>query len=181
MDSGTSNDLRSIWGSGPNDVFAVGEYGTIQHYDGQQWTGTRSFWGLYGVWGSSSTDVYAVGGNYSSDDLSSVSIRHYDGNEWREIRRGGTTNLRSIWGVNDSRFAVGEDGAIWSLDNGEWEETQTPGYAHLRDVWGSSSTNVFAVGYLGTILRYNGSVWTTMQSGHLYCYRPQYLNGKWPE
>jgi hypothetical protein len=41
----------------------------------------------------------------------------------------------------------------------------------LHDVWGASGTDVFAVGDLGTVLRYNGSLWKTMPvpvgTGHL--------------
>jgi len=35
----------------------------------------------------------------------------------------------------------------------------------LYGVWGSSSSDVFAMGYGGTILHYNGSVWGSMTSG----------------
>jgi hypothetical protein len=69
----TTAYLRGIWGSSGSDVFAVGYYGTILHYDGASWSlmdsgMTRS---LYGVWGSSSTNVFAVG-YYGT-------ILHYDG------------------------------------------------------------------------------------------------------
>ena len=63
MASPTGDSLRGVWGSGPADVFAVGEGGTVLHYDGQSWesmaflTGAR----LYGVWGSGPADVFAVG------------------------------------------------------------------------------------------------------------------------
>jgi hypothetical protein len=35
----------------------------------------------------------------------------------------------------------------------------------LLKVWGTSSSNLFAVGRNGTIIRYNGSTWQRMQSG----------------
>ncbi|MGA1842802.1 MAG: outer membrane protein transport protein [bacterium] len=35
----------------------------------------------------------------------------------------------------------------------------------LYSIWGTSSTNVFAVGTNGTILHYDGTAWTTMNSG----------------
>jgi hypothetical protein len=35
----------------------------------------------------------------------------------------------------------------------------------LYSVWGNSSSDVFAVGYDGTILHYNGSAWSAMSSG----------------
>ena len=61
--------FTAIWGSGPNDVWAVGEHGTLLHYDGKSWRlssgafppGKRPH--LYSVWGSGPSDVWAVGGD----------------------------------------------------------------------------------------------------------------------
>ena len=46
--------LRSIWGNSPNDVWAVGDKGTIIHWDGRQWskinagilTTIKDIWGI---------------------------------------------------------------------------------------------------------------------------------------
>lgn len=58
-----ANTLRGVWGASGSDVFAVGEVGTIIHYDGSVWTsmdsGTTE--NLKAVWGSSGSDVFAVG------------------------------------------------------------------------------------------------------------------------
>jgi hypothetical protein len=62
-----------VWGSSGSDVFAVGNYGTIVHYDGATCTAMSSgtsVW-LSGVWGSSGSDVFAVG--------EGGTILHYDG------------------------------------------------------------------------------------------------------
>ena len=32
------NTLNAIWGSSGNDVFAVGDFGTILHYNGSAWS-----------------------------------------------------------------------------------------------------------------------------------------------
>ena len=37
MNSGTEVTLTGIWGTSYSDVFAVGEEGTILHYDGEKW------------------------------------------------------------------------------------------------------------------------------------------------
>lgn len=42
MDSGTREWLHGIWGSGPNDVYAVGTHGTLLHYDGRGWSPMQS-------------------------------------------------------------------------------------------------------------------------------------------
>lgn len=63
MTTGTTKNLRAIWGSG-SSVFAVGAGGTILHYDGTSWS-AQTFSvpiSLNGVWGTSSSNVFAVGG-----------------------------------------------------------------------------------------------------------------------
>src|SRR5260370_19816494 len=52
------NCRRGVWGSEASDVWAVGDYGTIQHWDGSAWT---SAWSgttdrLCVVWGNSADD-----------------------------------------------------------------------------------------------------------------------------
>jgi hypothetical protein len=73
MSSGTTNRLNGVWGSSSTDVFVVGRFGMILHYDGTSWSAMSSGTtdSLLGVWGSSNTDVFAVG--------SSGTILHYSG------------------------------------------------------------------------------------------------------
>ncbi|MFL5600605.1 MAG: hypothetical protein ACJ78I_09435, partial [Gemmatimonadaceae bacterium] len=65
--SGSTQLLRSVWGSAGNSVFAVGDNTTILRYDGSTWTaqtvnGTPSpSMDLTGVWGASASNVFAVG------------------------------------------------------------------------------------------------------------------------
>jgi hypothetical protein len=61
--SGTTANLAGIWGSGPNDVWAVGGSGTILHWNGSAWSSVSSCItnNLNGVWGSGANDAWAVG------------------------------------------------------------------------------------------------------------------------
>jgi hypothetical protein len=56
------NTLHGIWGSSASDVFAVGEGGTILHYDGNNRSNMNSGTSLplNAVWGNSASDVFAV-------------------------------------------------------------------------------------------------------------------------
>ncbi|QTA84768.1 hypothetical protein [Desulfonema magnum] len=174
MDSGTTQYLAGVWGSSGSDVFAVGQSGTILHYDGTSWSsmdsGTSDI--LYGVWGSSGSDVFAVG--YYGE------IPHYDGTSWSSMDPGTSIYFDDVWGSSGSDvFAVGavgggDGGTIRHYDGTSWS-SMDPGISYaLYGVWGSSGSDVFAVGDSGTILRYDGTSWSSMDSGATQC-----LYGVW--
>jgi hypothetical protein len=94
-------ELRAVWGSASNDVFAVGD-GAIFHYDGSSWSkmDTETY-NLRGIWGSSSSDVFAVGSTIG-DEKRDV-ILHYDGDQWTPINTGTNSFYpTSIWGSSST-------------------------------------------------------------------------------
>ena len=62
MNSGATGDLYGVWWANGDDVFAVGRFGTIVHYDGFTWDSVSSdnTNDLYGISGVSSTKVFAA-------------------------------------------------------------------------------------------------------------------------
>ena len=101
------NPLNSVWGSSGTDAFAVGNSGTIVHYDGRTWneisSGTTN--DLYAIWGNSRNDVFVVG--------ASGMILHYDGSTWSEMSSGTINRLLGVWGSSGTDvFAVGSQGTI---------------------------------------------------------------------
>jgi hypothetical protein len=67
IESPTTENLHAIWGSRADDVWAVGDAGTILHWDGKDWKASAAAFdlgkkpNLYGVWGSAADDVWVVG------------------------------------------------------------------------------------------------------------------------
>ena len=55
---------------------------------------------------------------------------------------------------------------------GRWEEQKSiPQVESINGIWGTSATNIFTVGFDGTILHYDGTSWSSMTSvttAHLY-------------
>ena len=57
------NLLSTVWGSGASDVWAVGYFGAIVHWNGSAWSGfsTGTTYHLSDIWGSGPSDVWTVG------------------------------------------------------------------------------------------------------------------------
>lgn len=157
MTSNTTSGLNAVWGSASNDVFAVGDGGTIVHYNGSAWSvmTSNTFVTLNGVWGSAGNDVYAVG--YGG------TVVHYDGSTWTATSTGYGFDLWDIWGTSASNiYAVGSFGQIYHYDGNTWTVMTSNTGNELRGIWGTSSNDIFAVGAIGTVVHYNGTDWSVM-------------------
>jgi hypothetical protein len=165
MSSGTTADLYGVWGTGPNDVFAVG-IGTILHWDGKTWSGP-SYVGVanapvyLGVWGSGPNDVYAVG-------LENGLIEHWDGTSWSPIFLPASVNdyFQGVWGSGpDDVFVAGNNG-IFHWNGTAWSKMSIPSSASpsFRAVWGTGPGDVFAVGD-DMALHWDGASWSQMDLG----------------
>jgi len=102
--------LSAVWGSGPGDVWAVGDYGTIRHFTAgaSRWAVVESptMENLRGLWGAAANDIWAVGEHGT--------LLHYDGKSWRlssgAFPPGKRPHLYSVWGSGPSDvWAVGGD------------------------------------------------------------------------
>jgi len=163
MDSGTSNTLKGVWGSSANDVFAVGDDGTIVHYNGDLWSSMDS--GTDGVfedvWGSSSIDVLVVGRDRK--------VLRYDGTSWSSIENDigrNADNLYGIWGTSsDDIYIVGDYGTVLHYDGTLWSDHNVTG--SFKSVWNESPTDVFVVGNSRSVKHYDGTLWSSMDSGAL--------------
>jgi hypothetical protein len=138
--------LHGVWAVSADDVFAVGDNGTIvRRTDGNDWvamsSGTTNH--LRSVWGSSSSDVWAGGG--------SGTVLHFDGTSWSPVS-AQIPNVDSIWGSSASN--------VWLVGS----------TVVLR--WNGSSFTKFGFG--GTLLAVSGTgpndVWVTGETTYLHHY-----------
>lgn len=135
-----------VWGTGADDVFVVGEAGTIWHRTGGAWTlmsdppvahGT-----LLTVHGCGPKDVYAVG---------SRDVLHYDGTTWRAEP---VILLNDVNGVScgtrngkSEVVIVGFGGLKQRREDGVWvDDFGTKPYADLHGAWVDPSGNLWGVG-----------------------------------
>ncbi len=164
------NGLNGIWGFGPDDVWMVGWYGTILHWDGValsrvDWTGTDKT--LYGVWGAAPDDVWAVGAEGY--------LARYTGTNWSPRSSGTTYWHYGIWGFAPDDIWAGEAAGKVNHYNGQgWTEIGTGTGSRLLAVWGPDPGHVWAVGWDGAIRYRSGGSWSGQTSG-----TTEYLTGVW--
>jgi hypothetical protein len=149
--------LYGLWGSGSNDVFAVGSSplgaqgydGVILHYDGSAWTtmagpgvGTQNGSvqvAFFSVWGASSSDVFAVG--EAGSDFNRALIAHYNGASWSEMP-----------------LEAGDDRVLMDVSGSSGQDVYAVGFFDA----GASLRGTFAFS-AGLILHFNGRTWQEVQ------------------
>lgn len=123
---------------------------------------------LYGVWGTSASDLYAVGDGRS--------ILRWNGVSWSRMATAkAAQTFHAVFGVGGKVFAGGTNGTLLELSGTAWTDsdpTSLAGTNTIRALWGASTTNVYAVGGGGMVLRLGGGGWSKIAHGlttqHLY-------------
>jgi hypothetical protein len=147
--------LRGVWGTGPDDAWAVGVGGLILHWDGATWSETASGTAgdLHAVWAASTSDAWAVGGGGV--------ILHWNGAAWTTVVQvGNGPGFNAVWGAGSGDvWAVGDAGTAMHWDGGAWSAIATGTAESLTSVSGSGTADVWAAAPLG-ILHWNGKSWS---------------------
>jgi hypothetical protein len=134
---------KAIWGPSPNDVWAVGDSGTIAHWDGTTWQGFTSVsdTNLISVHGADGI-VWAVGGNGAT---ASVMLK-WDGFAWRTLSNISTRQLWDVWAATATDAWVTDQYAVWRWNGTTWESESLPiqpADGSFEAISGSSANNVW--------------------------------------
>ncbi|HET9957246.1 MAG TPA: hypothetical protein VFQ61_22265 [Polyangiaceae bacterium] len=154
--------FSSIWGSSSNDIWLAGEAGTLVHWDGVQWTqvesGTQN--SLRALTGTSATDVWAAG--------LEGTLLHYDGSTWSGVQRNGepwsptsgpnTRPIYALYAAQPQRLWAAGSGARY-FDGTAWSEPHHGSHLPIMGLWSSGEADTWAVGFQGTITRWDGHHW----------------------
>jgi uncharacterized protein YjdB len=151
--------FQAVHGSSGTHLIAVGTGGVTVRYDGSTWTSvasgtTRT---LTAVHVSGPASAVAVG--------EAGTILRYGGGGWTVQASGVTATLHGVHTVDGTSFAVGAGGTALSSVGTTWTPLAPPTSERLRGVFGFSATDVWVVGDYGTVLRFNGSAWSSVSAG----------------
>jgi hypothetical protein len=161
-DSGTHEDLWGVWGSAPDDLWAVGGSGfpgataTLLHRDATGWSPVAlpelsrpHVRALFKVWGTGASDVWVVGQRGT--------LLHFDGTRWEERPSGVGDDLIAVWGAAPDRvaFVGGRGNGVLLLWNGVQLRRVDLDFAPgLNGVWMGTREVVHVAGVRGTLRSY---------------------------
>ena len=175
--------LLSVSGTGPKDIYAVGadpkdgRGPLVLHYDGTGWDRLDS---------GASGDLWWIGvqpiGNafYLSGDGGLILRYDLASHQFSRETTPGSERIYGTWGASPTDiWAVGgavespdTGGVIWHYDGVNWTSldlsaVREGGIPQLFKVWGRSTGDVYAVGFRGIVLHWNGATWSQVPTPNI--------------
>jgi len=154
--------MQDVWGTGTNDVYAVGWDGRIIHWNGSIWSlqSPPATTNRLEAVAAAGSKVFAVG-------TGGVIVETNDGGTTWSQSNPTTVQLNDVWAADaNNAWAVGDGGVILRYTSGVWASTPPNALEtrSFRGVWGTSTSDVFAVGQGGMIYHFDGTGWTAETS-----------------
>jgi hypothetical protein len=162
--------IVDVWGSRPDDIWAVGTI--ILHWDGTGWSELPSPTSaqLVVMGGSGADDVWAFG---PADSSNRAPVIHWDGTAWSEAPALPVINEGwpvAVWAADpNNAWVIFEIPSpllcqIFHWNGTDWLEDTTKGLSesfagvYPAGLWGSGPNDVWAVGK--SIWHWNGRAWS---------------------
>ncbi|WP_428265161.1 hypothetical protein [Haliangium sp.] len=170
--------LTSIWASAPDDIYVVGFFGEVWHFDGEGWYDISledKDVHLTAVWGGEGS-LIAVGGSAAlgSTETHPVIVRRHD-EIWGRMElpldvQQSNSYLWSVWGDGlGGWFVGGKFGQSLRYDDDihSWRTIDDSAIANMStfSISGDSAGNVLYTGEAGEVVHYDGSEWKRTPSG----------------
>jgi len=178
VDVGTTKDLNAVWASDPGNVWAVGNDGTMLHWDGEDWTPITDLnvsRHIHEVWGTPAGDsVFILTEVLGPYELlfGRVYVSHQSGGTWSFFQQLGPANqpqslvdARAMHGTSSGNIWVGGNNSAGGANaariarwNGASWEDKTPAPdinfnpGSINDIWVVSDQEVWAVGQNNTVI-----------------------------
>lgn len=153
--------LRGIWVEPNGHVVAVGEGPVIVEFDGTQWTKTPVPSDAHTF-----TDVVGTGALVMAVGYDGLNAIRRNG-EWHILPPPTNNDLVALWAYDESHIYAASSRAneicVW--DGRRWDPMLTHGQRlfDMRGIWGTSPSNLFALGYNGTLAHFDGRKWTAQE------------------
>lgn len=147
--------IKAMWAASRTNIWAVGEYGVMFHYDGLAWTKTTPpvSGDFRSISGTSANDIWIAGG---------TQVLHYNGTAWSAVDIGlaqfeETSTVLAIapndvWITGEQTYVRHFDGTAWTKVTATTKERPW-----IRSGWAAASNDVWFVVEDSELLHWTGS------------------------
>ena len=173
--------INKIWGTSSEDLYVVGNNGTIVHYNGTLWSRIESGTELHisDIWGQKTVngnyEIICVASDYSQ--WLGTKVLEITDNNVLEINNVGLpqSSLYAVWFVPGRSYFVAGDGFYSVKKLGErWiKEVTLPPYSKTG-IRGDGLNDIVVSGAYGLLMHFNGLSWKTF-------FNMPYLSGSYGE
>lgn len=150
--------VSGVWYRSDADIWAVGSSGDIVHWEGSEWDWTQKATGI--AWP-------AMGGYSQTAWLGRQpgTMWKFESGTWSEYAYSDSdTNINDIYLYAEGQgWAVGHDNRIHKLQDNDWSLSLGSFGPDLFGVYAYSEDLAYAVGNSGTVLRWNGQLWSKLE------------------
>ena len=167
------NQVNAVWGTGLDNIYAVGDVGTVIHHDGISWRKINNFTlnDLNDVFCFSNNSIIVVG--------DSGVIFHYDGKFWKKIPSPTNNDLYQVWGESYNNYYISEDSTLYHFNGLKWNKEEIP-IAKILYVFGKSINTVYVGLSTGEVFVKSDDIWKQifeLDSYHndLWAYSKDYI------
>jgi len=176
---GLSGDYVDLWGTGPDNLWAVGDNGLstarLIHWDGGAWGASdapelNTSVALHAIWGSSADDIWAVGDGVFHKGATATWTKVDVGAPANQILEGVCgTSSDDVWVVGDRSTVRHKQGSTWSA-----VDIAAPALTQLHscradgaEVWIVGDLVGGAEGGGAAVFHWNGARWAKEQTFRL--------------
>ncbi|MEZ4221055.1 MAG: hypothetical protein R3B13_09000 [Polyangiaceae bacterium] len=160
--SGTTESRRVIAGTKRSDIWSLGDYGEVAHFDGERWSvpgrlpsPTSPEPGA--LCQSSAGPVTAAGPGGTT--------HRYEGGRWFGYDSPSSARLLATWGTSPSDvWFAGRFGSLVHFDGTAFKNFDPATREYIAGLGGSGPADVHAVGLAGLALHYDGKSWRKLES-----------------
>jgi hypothetical protein len=160
----TAVTLTSLCAVSDTDIWAVGDGGSLVHYDGTGWTAQEILPELTATWAVDANEAWAVGEGGTA--------LHWTGASWAPTATGTTSTLVNVWGTSPTDvWAVTSTGGVIQWTGSSWGALSVPPPSPVVAVGGISGTDAWVsdgpasgdagMPTVGTLSHFSGSAWTS--------------------
>ena len=158
---GRAGGVYKIWGDRSDNVYAVGNNGSIIHWDGQKHTqmGLETPAWNRDIWGWGGTIYIAITDPDMESGKRGYLIRMENG-KITELVKSVSHEQISVWGMNGTWY-TGGCGRLYRNTNGYWIPVLSPEHC-ITGIRGTALNDVCIFVQQGEVIHYNGSTFASV-------------------